>query len=104
MAFRREIKKVLPEFKLSPIPSDHPIYQAFYKIGIVEYSTAVKARYDVTGPRLEGITISGNLAVVYSQDDLRYGWGFADHPYRKGYSPSDSLRLGVNTVIYALTH
>ncbi len=105
MAFRREIKKVLPEFKLSPIPLDHPIYQTVYEIADVDYSTALK----VTGagsakPRLEGISIDGNLAVVHSRDDLRYGWGFTDHPYRKGYSPSDSLRLGINTVVYALTH
>jgi hypothetical protein len=105
MAFRREIRKVLPEFKLSLIPCSHPVYKTFYDIGDVDYSEALKAKDgNIAKPRLEGITINGNLAVVYSRDDLRYGWEFNDHPYRKGYSPSDSLRLAANVVMYALTH
>lgn len=105
MAFRREIRKVLPEFKLSGIPYSHPVYKIFYNIEEVDYSEALKAKDgNISKPRLEGITVNGNLTVVYSRDDLRYGWEFNDYPYRKGYSPSDSLRLTANVVMYALTH
>ncbi|NOX96695.1 MAG: DUF4159 domain-containing protein [Nitrospirae bacterium] len=104
-AFRREIRRVLPEFFLSPLPVNHPIYSAYYKIKKVDYSLAVETKDgNLIRPRLEGITVNGNLAVVYSPYDLRYGWNFNDHPYRKGYSPEDSLRLGVNVIVYALTH
>ncbi len=105
MAFRREIRKVLPEFKLSGIPYNHPVYKTFYNIGEVDYSEALKVKdSNLAKPRLEGIIINGNLAVVYSRDDLRYGWEFNDHPYRRGYSPSDSLHIATNVVMYALTH
>jgi len=104
-AFRREIKRVLPELQLSPIPLDNPLYSAYYKIKKVNYSAAIRVNdSNLTTPRLQGITINGNLAVVYSPYDLRYGWNFNGHPYRRGYSPEDSRRLGVNIVVYALTH
>ncbi len=104
-AFRREIKRVLPELQLSPIPLNNPLYSAYYKIQKVNYSAAIQVKDgELTTPRLQGITINGNLAVVYSPYDLRYGWNFNGHPYRRGYTPEDSRRLGVNIIVYALTH
>ena len=55
-------------------------------------------------PQLEGISIGGALAVIYSRYDLGCGWEGQTHPYARGYSPRDALRLGANCLVYALTH
>jgi hypothetical protein len=53
---------------------------------------------------LEGITVDGHLAVVYSKYDLGCGWELKPHPYGVGYESRSALRLGINTVLYSMTH
>ncbi|MBM4043836.1 MAG: DUF4159 domain-containing protein [Planctomycetes bacterium] len=63
-----------------------------------------QAKPDLNTPELEGITLSGALAVVYSKYDLGCGWEEQIHPYSKGYASQDALKLGMNTLVYAMTH
>jgi len=55
-------------------------------------------------PHLEGITVNGELAVVYSPYDMGCGWELKPHPYAVGYEARDAIKLGVNIVVYACTH
>jgi hypothetical protein len=32
------------------------------------------------------------------------GWSGAPNPYARGYSSDDSLRLGINILVYSMTH
>jgi hypothetical protein len=105
VAFRREIKRVLPDAELRTLDLKHPIYDAPFKVRAVDYSEAVKAAEpDLNAPTLQGITIDGALAVVYSSYSLSNGWEEIPYAYNLGYSSTDSLRLGVNILAYALTH
>lgn len=104
-SFRREIKKVLPKGKMKTIPLNSPIYQMPYKIRAVDYTDLVKASNPaINAPTLKGITIDGQLAVIYSSLSLSNGWEQLTFAYNRGYADSDSLRLGVNLFAYALTH
>ena len=51
-----------------------------------------------------GYTLGGVLAVVYSKYDLGCGWEEIEHPYSRGITSSDALKLGMNTIVYAMTH
>ncbi len=75
-AFRREMKRVLTAtLELTVLPPDSPVYQTPYAIGAVEYTPLVQAQAGkVTAPLLEGITIGGQLAVIYSPLGLSNGW------------------------------
>jgi len=42
--------------------------------------------------------------VIFSSFDLGCGWEGVEHPWARGVSPEDSLRIGVNAVVYAMTH
>jgi len=42
--------------------------------------------------------------VVYSRFDLGNGWERLPHPYSRGYASDDPLRLGVDTLVYAMSH
>lgn len=104
-AFRAALAKVLPEQKLEPLPTDHPIFSSHYDIGRVEYTPRTREDFgEFNAPALEGVTLDGRLAVVYSRFDLGNGWEQFPHPYSYGYSEKDALEIGTNLLVYAVTH
>ena len=105
VAFKREIKRVLPRGQLKDLPANSPVYQMPNKIRTVDYTGLVKARNpSLNAPSLKGIAIDGQLAVIYSPLSLSNGWEQLTYAYNRGYAAPDSLRLGVNVFAYALTH
>jgi hypothetical protein len=104
-AFEREIARVLPDHPLEQLPLDHPLYHAHYDIRKVAYTPRVAEDFGgLDAPRLSGITLEGRLAVVYSRFDLGNGWEQFPHPYTYGYSEKDSLAIGTNVIVTAVTH
>ena len=104
-SFRREIRRALPDDGLKDLPRDHPVYGTFYPIQAVDYTTQVKATFkDLSAPTLEGVVIGDELRVVYSRFDLGCGWEGQDHPYARGVASKDAMRLGINIIIYVLSH
>lgn len=100
-AVRAELKKVLPDAALEPLPLDHPAFKAVFNVAQVKYNSALPG---VTEPRLEGIAVGGDLRVIYSPFDLEAGWQGCEHPMAKAYAPESAMQLGVNLIMYALTH
>ena len=105
-AFRREIKRVLPNGPLKPLdPTDAALYQMPYRITTVDYENIVKVQNpSLNVPAMEGITIDGQLGVIYSSLSLSNGWEQLKFAYNRGYASDDALRIGVNLFAYALTH
>jgi hypothetical protein len=64
----------------------------------------LKERRDLRAPYLEGISINGDLRVIYSPFDLEAGWEGTEHPLAQAYEPQSAVQLGVNLVMYAVTH
>lgn len=104
-AFRRQMAKVFPEQALEQLPGDHPLYSIHYDIRAVEYTPRTREDFGALDtPTLQGITLDGRLAVVYSRFDLGDGWEQFPHPYSYGYSEKDALQIGTNLLVYAVTH
>jgi len=104
-AFRRELARVLPNRKLELLPPSHPLYSIQAKIGKVAYSGVVKQSYpDLDTPMLEGVTMGGVLCVIYSPFGLGTQWDGMERPFSKCYSTRDALRIGMNVIVYAMTH
>jgi hypothetical protein len=104
-AFCREIKRVLPNSDLKTLALDSPVFQMPFKIRTVEYSPLVKEQDpNASAPALKGITIDGQLGVIYSPFSLSNGWEQLGFAYNKGLADTDALRLGVNIFSYAVTH
>ena len=55
-------------------------------------------------PQLLAILLNGDLRVIYSPFDLEVGWLGMDQPLAKGYQPNSAMQLGVNIIMYAMTH
>lgn len=104
-AFRREMKKVLPEQDLKLLPGDHPLYSISYPVGQVGFSPIVSRDLpDLKSPVIESLQVDGQEAVLYSRFSLSRGWELFADPYSKSYKDTDALRLGVNLFTYAMTH
>jgi hypothetical protein len=103
LAFRREMKQVLPGHEMRKLPADHSVYQSFYLIG------SIGGRQRVN-PYLEGITIDNWTPVIYSQNDLAGAWskdtfGKWVHECIPGgeLQRSAAFKMGINIIVYSLT-
>jgi len=105
-AFRREIAKALPEgVTLQPIPLDHPLHEIRTPVRTVHYTHMLTERDpDLNTPMLEGVSIEGQLAIVYSKYGLGTAWDGQERPYSLAYESGDALRIGMNVLLYAMTH
>jgi len=104
-AFRREIARVLPDKKLERVALDHPVYRSVFAIQKVEYTPLVKHEQPALDrPTLEGISLDNQLRVIYSPLGFVNGWSGAPNPYAREYQSNDALRLGINILVYAMTH
>lgn len=105
VAFRRELKRVLPKKELKLIGAESQLYRMPYKVRTVTYTEMVRAKSPTLNtPTLEGITVDGQLAVIYSPVGLGNGWEQLGFAYNRGYADADAIRLGVNALAYALMH
>lgn len=111
--FRREITKVFPERPIQDIPADHPIFHCYYDFDYFPQVPGLASlwwgrTYEKGGrvPHCRGIfDDEGRLMVLVNHNvDLGDSWEHAKDPrYDMHYSRLGYM-LGINYVIYALTH
>lgn len=99
---RRELPRAFPQQRLMRLPRDHTLFRAFY---LLERPVGRVAE----PPHVEAIMNAGRAAVVYSRHDLGGAWardgrGQAAYDITPGgpAQREQSIRLGVNLVMYAL--
>jgi hypothetical protein len=101
-SFRDALRKVVPEASLVELPFDHEIYHSFY-----EFHDGLPKIHEHDGgpPHGYGLFHDGRMVVFYSfNTDIGDGMEDAevhDDPPEKRES---ALRMGVNVVVYALSH
>jgi len=113
--FAEQMRRVFPEYPLEVLPLNHPIFHTFFDIREVIQIPGENAgclggptyeRPDDIEPRVYGITDDkGRVMVVATYNsDLGDAWEFEDLPcYPEKYS-GQSYRLGMNFIVYAITH
>lgn len=112
-----QMQLVLPDHPIVEIPSTHPIFSTVYDIeeitqvpnyrnGIAFERTGVTYESDGTHAHVRGIfDDDGNLMVLINWNtDLGDAWEWADHPEYPSYFSTYAVKLGINIVIYAMTH
>jgi hypothetical protein len=95
-AFAREIKLALPAYSLKQIPMSHEIFSTVNKIT----SLTVKGR----AATLQGISINGRLAMVYSPEGLNDASNAQGCCCCGGAEIAQSLQINVNAIAYSLLH
>lgn len=100
--FRSEMSKVFPEASFVELPFDHEIYHSFYRFpdGLPKIH-----EHDGGPPHGYGIYHEGRLVVFYSfNTDIGDGLEDLEVHNDPPEKHDAALRMGVNIVVYALTH
>jgi hypothetical protein len=112
--FQVEMEQVFPEYPIVELPADHPIFHMVYNIDeVVQVPNVTNARwggptYEQDGyvPHVRGIfDDKGRLMVVINWNtDLGDAWEWAEQPYYPVRYSTYAFQVGVNTIVYALSH
>jgi len=115
--FEREIKRVLPEYRIVEISLDHPIFHTVYNIeeivqvpnlGNAQWAERGGPTYEKDGydPYVRGIfDEDGRLMVIINWNtDIGDAWEWAEHPYYPLKYSTYAIEITVNIIVYAMSH
>ena len=103
--FTETMQRVLPGEHLRELPLSHPIFHSFFDIATLQFHQA----YDVGEPQFYGMSERDDpnqpLQVIANfNNDVSQYWEWSD----TGFAPIDlsneAYKLGVNYIIYSMTH
>ncbi len=113
--FEEQMYRVFPEYPIVDIPMDHAVMRAFYEIdeilqvpargrGILGRPTWEDPSDTV--PRVRGVfDEKGRLIVIINYNtDLGDAWEWAEDPWYPLDRTNFAYQLGVNMIVYAMTH
>jgi hypothetical protein len=103
--FEAQMRRVLPDVRMVEMDLAHPIFHSFFDIATLEFHQY----YDRDRPQFVGAFLGNDpnkrlLFIANYNNDVGEYWEYSD----TGWTPIDlsneAYKLGVNYVIYALTH
>lgn len=100
-AFRREIKKVFPDFPLVELPFSYGLFHVHF-----EFPHGVPKTHEHNGkpPQAFGIFLNGRLAVLYTyESNPSDGWADPEVHNDPPDKRFEALQFGTNIVVWALT-
>jgi Domain of unknown function (DUF4159) len=102
-----QMQRVFPEARWVDMTADHPIYHSFYDIG--DLNLIPQYFQDYGTPIFRGLFEDNDptkrlIAIANFNTDLSEFWEFADSGVRAVEESNEAFKLGVNYIIYALTH
>ncbi|MBN2329664.1 MAG: DUF4159 domain-containing protein, partial [Candidatus Omnitrophica bacterium] len=100
-SFRREAAKILPEASLAPIALNEPLFQVPFPMDRVSY---VMDRFAPSRPPMEGVAWGNGYGVLYFKHGVENGWAGLEYPFGASLIREDSMKLGVNALVFAMTH
>jgi hypothetical protein len=114
-AFTREMKKLFPDREIIEVPKDHPVFDAFYKIDaypqIAGLGSFLQGRTWERGgvlPHLRTMLDDHGRPMMFINwnTDMGDGWEWSNADQYPGYIKftAQAYRMGINEIIYALTH
>lgn len=113
--FEYEMRRIFPEHEMEVLPLSHEVFHTFFDINEIIQIPGERAgcyggrTYEVADdkdPRIYGISDDkGRLMVVVTYNsDLGDAWEYMDEKcYPEKYS-GQAYRLGMNFIVYAMTH
>jgi hypothetical protein len=114
--FEEQIGKVFPEYKLERLPLDHPVFHTFFDVDMV-----MQIPNRTNGCANDGRTWEDNrdrnpgvfgisdedgrlMVLVTYNSDLGDAWEYMDLPCYPAKFSGQAYRMGLNFMIYAMTH
>jgi len=113
--FESRIRKVFPDRPIVEIPQDDPIFHTVYDL-TEKYQLPGQAHLGAGYKEVNGTSAVGAhwrgiyddrgrimIAITYNSD-VGDAWEFADDPYYPERFSDLAIRLGVNYILYSMTH
>jgi len=101
----QQMRQVLPELQWVQIDVTHPIFQSFFELKVIDVphpSVDVTPRYMAL---FENNDVNGRmLALANHNNDLGEYWEWSAEGLYSEDPTNNAYRLGVNYIVYAMTH
>lgn len=101
--FRAEIAKALPAARLIEIPADHPVFDSFFKIDLDLLPRGRRGGAVWYGVFQDNDPKKRLMVVANYLNDIGEAWEWSDRGFNV-VPTNEAYKLGVNYLIYALTH
>jgi hypothetical protein len=105
-SFEAQMHRVMPGARFLDLDSTHPIFHAFFDVTALD---KIPQYYDIRPPVLRGLFEDNDsskrmFAIVNFNTDLSNFWEFSDKGLKSVDDSNEAYKLGVNYVVYGLTH
>jgi hypothetical protein len=99
---RSYLKRALPERELVRVDLSHPIFHSFFEI----HTLNMKPPYGEFVPQFWGMADEhGKLQLIANyNNDIGDFWKYLDHGDKPLQDSTTSIRLGINYVVYSMSH
>jgi hypothetical protein len=101
--FRAEIAKVFPTARLIEIPPEHPVFDSFFKINLNLLPRGRSGGAVWYGVFQDNDPKKRLMVVANYLNDIGEAWQWSDRGFNV-VPTNEAYKLGVNYLIYALTH
>jgi hypothetical protein len=103
------MQRVLPKAKILPLDKTHPIWDSFFKIDYDQIQWTNDVFYRPGMPQFMAIFENNDprkrpIAVFNGNLDIGEAWEFSDEGFMPVPMSNEAYKIGVNYMIYALTH
>ncbi len=104
--FAANMKRILPDARVIDLSPTDPIFHSFYEINSL---AIIPQNYDRGRPILQGIYEDNDpskrlMAVINFNTDVSQYWEFSGQGFTPIPESNEAYKLGVNYLIYAMTH
>lgn len=100
--FRREMRKVFPDRELVELPFSHPVFHSPFSF---PRGLPKTHEHDSAPPQAFAIFNEGRMVVFYIfESNISDGWADADVHKDPDEVRQRALQMGMNIIVYALTH
>jgi hypothetical protein len=104
--FEANMRRILPEVRFVDLDPSHPIFHAFFDVASFDI---VPQYYDRGRPVFRGIFEDNDptkrlLTIINFNTDVSNFWEFSGTGFRPVEESNEGFKLGVNYIMYAMTH
>jgi hypothetical protein len=104
--FVAQMQRVIPNGRFLDLDPSFPIFHSFFEINTFDI---IPQAYDRSRPVLRGLFVDNDpkkrmLAIVNFNTDVSDFWEFSGTGFRPIAEGNEAYKLGVNYIVYSLTH
>jgi hypothetical protein len=104
--FVTQMKRVIPNVRFYDLQPTHPIFHSFFEINSF---SILPQKYDAGRPILRAVYENNDpnkrlLAMINFNTDVSDFWEFSDQGFQLVSEGNEAYKLGVNYIVYGLTH